>query len=221
MKKVILAAICAVSVSAFANNNWKQLSAGDAPPPMGSATQPVPNNLSKSTTLTPYSVAFGFAGSKIGNSDGSDETKGAFINTSYQIKEKANVWAEYAYQKVVDSNFSEISLGGQYRLFESPKTYNAVSLGLGYAWLDDSEDVYLDKNESVNISGKLKYITIPISFEYGYKFNQNISAFGAFGYKWWINNDVELCVDGVCASERASEINANGVTYKAGLRYNF
>ena len=161
-----------------------------------------------------FSVAAGYAGSKIGSNEfgGDERFNGFFLNASTAVDTKVNAYAEYAYQDASDLDFSEFSVGLQYKILEDAKTYASLGLGVGYAWLDESAD---------SVSVELNYVTLPVNFELGYKIDQNVDVFGNVGYKWFFNRDSEACIGNTCVSGSSSDLDIDGVTYKAGLRYNF
>lgn len=164
--------------------------------------------------LNNLSLAAGYAGSKIGSNEfgGDERFNGFFLNASTSIDPKANIFAEYAYQEASDMDFSELSIGLQYKILEDNQTYASLGFGVGYAWLDESVE---------GASVELKYVTLPVNFELGYKINPNVDVFGNVGYKWFFNRDAEACIGNTCASGSSSDLDIDGVTYKAGLRYNF
>ena len=167
-----------------------------------------------SGTLNNFSLAAGYAGSKIGSNEfgGDERFNGFFLNASTAVDPKVNAYAEYAYQDASDLDFSEFSVGLQYIILEDRNTYASLGLGVGYAWLDESAD---------NVSVELNYVTLPVNFELGYKIDQNVDVFGNVGYKWFFNRDSEACIGNTCVSGSSSDLDIDGVTYKAGLRYNF
>ena len=167
-----------------------------------------------SGTLNNFSLAAGYAGSKIGSNEfgGDERFNGFFLNASTAVDPKVNAYAEYAYQDASDLDFSEFSVGLQYKILEDRNTYASLGLGVGYAWLDESAD---------NVSVELNYVTLPVNFELGYKIDQNVDVFGNVGYKWFFNRDSEACIGNTCVSGSSSDLDIDGVTYKAGIRYNF
>ena len=166
------------------------------------------------STLNNISLAAGYAGSKIGSNEfgGDERFNGFFLNASTAVDPKANIFTEYAYQEASDMDFSELSIGLQYKILEDNQTYASLGFGVGYAWLDESVE---------GASVELKYVTLPVNFELGYKINPNVDVFGNVCYKWFFNRDAEACIGNTCASGSSSDLDIDGVTYKAGLRYNF
>lgn len=193
------------------------------PAPMG---EPVKVNTAKQNGYAQYtseskvSIATGYMGSKIGSNDlGGDENfNGFFLNGSYNIDPKLSTWIEYNYQDASEMDFSEVAIGLQYKLLEEGRAYVSTGVGVGYAWLD--EDAY-EQDLSVNASLKLKYVSLPINFEFGYKAMPKLDVFANIGYKWMFNRDADACINNTCVSTSDSSLNVDGVTYKAGLRYNF
>lgn len=177
-------------------------------------SQQNPYQSQNTNALNSFSLAAGYAGSKIGSNEfgGDERFNGFFLNASTAVDPKANVFAEYAYQEASDIDFSELSIGLQYKILEDNQTYASLGFGVGYAWLDESVE---------GASVELKYVTLPVNFEIGYKINPNVDVFGNVGYKWFFNRDAEACIGNTCASGSSSDLDIDGVTYKTGLRYNF
>ena len=192
------------------------------PLPMGAKPDNVQNRSTHNSSYTPtqFSLAGGYAGSKIGSNEfgGDEKFNGFFLNASTPVANKTSVYAEYAYQEASGSDFSEVSAGIQYKAIEDGNMYAAVGGGIGYAWLDESGYI---PEFGVYGSAELNYVTLPVHFELGYKANQNLDVFGNAGYKWFFNRDSEACIEGTCVSGSSSDLDVDGVTYKAGLRYNF
>ena len=173
-----------------------------------------------SSTLNNFSLAAGYAGSKIGSNEfgGDEKFNGFFLNASTSVDNKTSVYAEYVYQEASGADFDEVSIGMQYKVLEDSHTYAAIGGGVGYASLDESGYI---PDLGLNGSVELNYVTLPVHFEFGYKANQNLDVFGNVGYKWFFNRDSEACIEGTCVSGSSSDLDVDGVTYKAGLRYNF
>ncbi len=177
------------------------------------------NKKHQSSFIPQYALSFGYAGSRIGSNElgGNKTFNGAFLNSSASLSPKLGVYAEYLYQKASDVDFDEIGIGMQYKLMENRNAYTSAGFGIGYAWLDESQY----DPEFKNLSLELQYITLPIDLEVGYNFSPTTFLFGRVGYKWLFNHDMELCFSDTCLSGSHSELDIDGVTYKAGLRYNF
>ena len=218
MKKLILAGIIGV-VSTFAAADKPLMLSNGAPVVIGTSPNYVhPENESQSGRTSPFSVGFGYAGSKLGSDDflGTESFDGVFVNAAYQTHPKASIWAEYIFQSS-EVDYNHFSVGYKYKFLENEKLYSAASLGLGYAWLDESETV--PGIGKLNV--ELEYFTIPAALEVGYKVSPQVDMFGSFGYQWLFNEDAKVCLNGECLSGSSDELDLNGVTYKAGLRYNF
>lgn len=221
MKKLL--AITTLSlISSLASADRAIILHSGEPLPMGSKAETTYN---KSTTSGvgfngQMSLAGGYAGSKIGSSEfgGDERFNGFFLNAGTYIAPKTSLYMEYAFQDASEMDFHEISAGLQYKVLENQNNYAAVGAGIGYAWLDESA---YDTDFDANVSIDLTYVTLPIHFELGHKVNNNLDVFGNVGYKWLINEDAEACVAGQCISSNSSDLNVDGVTYKAGIRYNF
>lgn len=126
----------------------------------------------------------------------------------------------------LDADYYELSFGGQINLYTYQGFYVAGALGFGYAWA-----------ESSLLANDVNFMTIPIGLEIGYSLIPNLSIYGGVGYKWLIDTTASTtCKDGstsnsvgsgTCSSHNGIEQyndyvgENNGVTYKAGLRYNF
>lgn len=128
-----------------------------------------------------------------------------------------------------DGNYYEISVGGHISLVSSKHFYALATAGIGAGWLD------VDGFDSTT------YFSIPVGLEAGVNFTPNISVYGGIGYKWALDvsdNQGTRCRDGSWSDSTGSGTcswhggidyyyNPNyigdfdGVTYKAGLRYNF
>lgn len=227
MKNIVLTLAFGVISSTVFANDWRQLPTYTNPPEMGGSVKAdtqSPSNRSWSegnqNGTGQYSVSLGYMGSKIGSNDlgGDEKFNGFFINGDYEFYPKLSAWLEYAYQDASDIDFNQVSIGLKYNLYEDEKIYSSASAGVGYAWLKESA---YDSEYDLNGSLDLRYVTLPIAFEVGYKLNPNFSVFGNVGYEWLFNNDSEACIESYCASGSDSELDVDGVTYKVGLKYNF
>jgi hypothetical protein len=225
MKKLVLIGLMGLVAGTTNANQWQEQPLAinnEMPQQMGEPVkaQPVRMEQNNYNGASGYSVAFGYAGSKIGSNNlgGDEEFNGFFLNGTADLNSRLSMYAEYQYQDASDMDFNEVAVGMQYQLMESGNAYTSAGIGLGYAWLDESGYVPdLDANVNLN----LEYITLPINFEVGYKMSPNLNVFANFGYKWFFNNDAEVCSGGICVSGDSSDLDVDGVTYKAGLRYNF
>lgn len=218
MKKLILAGVVGfLSLSAYADRPLF-LSNG-SPQVMGTSPNYVhTENKPQSSDMSPFSVALGYAGSKLGSDQflGTESFDGLFINAEYQSHPTASIWAEYKFQSS-DVDYNQVAVGLKNKFLEDNKLYSAASIGIGMSWLDESEtDPDLGR-----VKVELDYFTIPVALEVGYKITPQVDMFGSFGYQWMFNRDAKLCVDGDCISGNSDDLDVNGVTYNAGMRYKF
>lgn len=138
-------------------------------------------------------------------------------------------WAEFEYLKNSEysADYYEATLGGHYNIFNANRLYllGTVGMGLGVGSADGFDDT--------------AYLTLPVGLELGYTIVPNLSVFGGVGYKWnWeIKDNRTRCNDGTRSNSSGSGTcswhggvdtsydytigDFDGLTYKAGLRYNF
>ena len=223
--KRILTTLLTGALSTFTMASvWQeqQLSVQRAEPaPMGEPVVVVEEQSGPLSTLNGLTVAFGYAGAKIGSDEigGDEKFNGFFLNASTEVAPNMSVWAEYAYQTASDIDLNGFDVGVQYKLFEDAQIYSSAGIGIGYLWMDaKGYDADLDVDAKLDLS----YFALPINVELGYKVVPNASVFANLGYKWYFNQDGKVCINGYCASaENVSDLDMDGVTYKVGLRYNF
>jgi len=138
-------------------------------------------------------------------------------------------WAEFEYLKNSEysADYYEATFGGHYNLINRNGFYTLATFGMGIGV--GSADGFDDT----------AYLTLPIGIELGYSFVPNLSVFGGVGYKWnWeIKDNRTRCNDGTMSNSTGSGTcshhdgidtsydytigDFDGVTYKAGIRYNF
>lgn len=138
-------------------------------------------------------------------------------------------WAEFEYLKnnEYSADYYEATFGGHYNIFNANGLYllGTVGMGIGVGSADGFDDT--------------AYLTLPIGLELGYSFVPNFSVFGGVGYKWnWeIKDNRTRCNDGSRSNSTGSGTcshhdgvdssydftigDFDGLTYKAGIRYNF
>ena len=214
MKKLILmTALISVCTGTMANQPLN-IQHG-APEPLGEPVQyketsryNPQSNFSKDSYA---SFNLGYAGAKLGFDDlgGDSRFNGVDIGLS-AVQDNLMIGFGYSYLDESDLDYSEIYSKFGYRLFNQNNNYGVASIGVGYAWID-AKDLPL----------KLEYFTIPVEFELGHYIQPNLAVYAALGYKWLSNTEAEACLGDVCASGSSSELDVDGVTYKAGLRLNF
>lgn len=138
-------------------------------------------------------------------------------------------WAEFEYLKnnEYSADYYEAAFGGHYNLIIVNGFYTLATIGMGVGV--GSADGFDDT----------AYLTLPIGLELGYSFVPNFSVFGGVGYKWnWeIKDNRTRCNDGTTSNSTGSGTcswhggidesydytigDFDGLTYKAGIRYNF
>lgn len=186
------------------------------PAPMG---EPVQYQAPKKSYSSSASSAFGdyvsfnaaFSGSRIGAENvGGDSTFSGIDLGIMGGQENLSAGLGFTYQADSDWKYSEVYSKFGYRLFSQNNNYGIVSTGVGYAWLS-AKDYAID----------LDYFVLPVELEVGHYFQPKLAAYAALGYKWLWNTSGEVCYSNICGSGSSSELDVDGMTYKAGLRYNF
>lgn len=140
---------------------------------------------------------------------------------------KNGLWGKIEYQQndEYDGDAYEFSFGGHLNLVNVNGFYALGTLGTGVGVLD------------VDGFDTSTYWTIPIGLEAGYTFTPSLSVYGGIGYKWsWDISSSTTCKNGTQSNSVGSGTcswnggidhynytigDYDGVTYKAGLRYNF
>jgi hypothetical protein len=190
-----------------------------------------------------FSVAAGFSGSDLKNPEGyGAKGKGFFVNGAYHFDDSINLWIELDQQKSSDVynefsymgndvkvkesyDLSEIALGVQYK-WNSDRLYAGIGTGFGFSRLKINTagsavigGVAYVESESETYD----YYTWRLAdLELGAKFSKNLSVFADVGYKLLLSLETDTtCGAYYCESARAEEMDLDGLTYKAGLRYSF
>lgn len=140
---------------------------------------------------------------------------------------KNGFWGKIEYQEnsEYDGEAYEFSFGGHLRLLNVNGFYVLGTAGTGISVLD--------------VSGfdTSTYFTVPIGLETGYTFTPAFSLYTGIGYKWsWDISSSTTCKNGTQSNSTGSGTcswnggidhynytvgDFDGITYKAGLRYNF
>lgn len=120
------------------------------------------------------------------------------------------------------ADYVELMSGVHFSLLHDPNFYALATLGFGYAWLDSDD-----------LRNGIHFLTLPIGLELGITPIKTVSIYSAIGYKWlWDNTSETTCHDGT-RSDYACEYHGgikhnndmighnSGMTYKAGIRFNF
>lgn len=159
-----------------------------------------------------------------------EDLKGFGIGIS-STPHRNGYWGKFEYQQSdnYDGSAYEFSFGGHLNLINANGFYALATLGTGVSILEaDGFD-------------NSTYLTLPVGLEAGYTFTPNFSLYGGIGYKWSFNitgDEQTRCNDGTTSGSTGSGTcswhgginyyydsnyigDYDGVTYKAGLRYNF
>lgn len=140
-------------------------------------------------------------------------------------------WGKFEHQSNsdYDGKYYEVSGGAHINFLNTERFYALGTLGMGIGALD------------VNDFDTSTYFTIPVGVEAGVNITRNLSMYGGIGYKWAVdisNNEGTRCNDGTTSNSSGSGTcswhggvdyyytnntigDFDGVTYKAGMRYNF
>ena len=155
-----------------------------------------------------------------------EDLKGFGIGIS-STPHRNGYWGKFEYQQSdnYDGSAYEFSFGGQLNLINANGFYSLATLGTGVSILEaDGFD-------------NSTYWTLPVGLELGYTPMPNLSIYGGVGYKWsWDISSSTTCKDGTTSNSVGSGTcsshdgidhynytigDYDGMTYKAGLRYNF
>lgn len=234
MKKIILA-LTVGCISTFAAADKPLLIQQGVPAPLNTEETPVEETYYKplqpvrykneaalnSSLMLEYSTQKGKFANNI-----DEDLKGFGIGFS-SSPHKNGLWGKIEYQQndEYDGDAYEFSFGGHLNLVDVNGFYALGTLGTGVGVLDV---------EGFDTS---TYWTIPIGLEAGYTFTPSLSVYGGIGYKWsWDISSSTTCKDGTTSNSVGSGTcsshdgidhynytigDYDGITYKAGLRYNF
>ena len=158
--------------------------------------------------------------------DINEDLKGFGIGLS-SSPHRSGMWGKFEYQEnsEYDGEAYEFSFGGQLNLVSINGFYTLGTLGMGFSALD------------VDGFDTSSYFTLPVGLEVGYTFTPSLGLYGGIGYKWsWDVSSSTTCNNGTQSNSVGSGTcswnggidhynytvgDYEGVTYKAGLRYNF
>lgn len=140
---------------------------------------------------------------------------------------KNGFWGKFEHQQSneYDGKSYEVSFGGHLNFLNINGFYGLGTLGFGVSVLDaDGFDTST-------------YMTIPVGLEFGYTFTPSLSLYTGVGYKWaWDVSSTTTCKNGSQSNSAGSGTcswnggidhynytigDFDGLTYKAGVRYNF
>lgn len=182
-------------------------------------------NANKTSVFLEYSTE---KGEFENNIDADMDGFGVGISTSPQ---RHGAWGKFEYQSNgdYDGEYYEVSGGGHLNILSTDRFYVLGTLGMGVGVLD------VDGFDSTT------YITVPVGLEAGVNLTRNLSLYSGIGYKWAADisdNEGTRCNDGTLSNSSGSGTcswhggidyyyttdtigDFDGVTYKAGMRYNF
>ncbi|USA45133.1 hypothetical protein NDN11_10340 [Acinetobacter sp. C26M] len=217
MKKIVVGVIglaaCLMTVNGWADEPL-QVNYG-TPQALGQRTvQPIEQSYrSETSSGIERSIFAEYYGSRLKSDeiDGHEKLNGIGTGITFTALDTLNSTFGLNYQKNADWKSTEISVKGGYKFYNYDNTYANASIGVGYAWLKaDNHDV------------KLRYVTLPIEFELGHYIQSNVAGYVGLGYKWlYIENFDDVCSGYFCDGTASDILDMDGITYKAGIRYNF
>lgn len=188
------------------------------PMPLGERTQyvePVKSKYSEKSyeTANAYTGSFniGYVGTKIGSNEmGGDEK---FNGLDIGFSSHSNNWVaglNFTYLNATYLRASQLYSKFGYTIFDQNNTYGITSFGIGYTWVTAKDE-----------NAQLEYFTVPAEIEIGHYIQPNLALYGSLGYQWLLNTNAEACVGMYCGSGSSSELDVDGVQYKAGVRFKF
>lgn len=212
MNKSILAAlICIASTGAFANQ----------PPEQNGQIEGKSNSKSIFVEYTKHEAKFAE------NIEVDLDGVAIGFSTSPQ-KSGISGKLEFLKSDLFNAEFVGGSVSGQLNFVNTERFYALGTLGLGYGVA------------SADIFDSISYLTLPVGLELGLNLTKHTSLYGAVGYKWALDlsDEKTLCNDGYLSKNKgdstcSSHYGVNryfnfdyigsfeGLTYGAGLRFNF
>lgn len=234
MKKILLISTLALTSSFAVANKPLLIQQGD-PVPLNSNETPIAETQYKPLQPVRYndevalnkSLMLEYAAQKGKFENNIDEALNGIAVGFSSSPLKNGLWGKVEYQ--VSDNYDgkayEFSLGGHLNLINANGFYVLATAGTGVSVLDaDGFDTST-------------YWTLPIGLEAGYDIVPNFSLYGGVGYKWsWDISSNTTCKNGSQSNSTGSGTcswnggidhynytigDYDGVTYKAGIRYNF
>jgi len=219
MKKLVLIGLMGLVAGSANASDWQEKPLPvnySTPQPMGepvvSTVKSKSNRSSANSSLIGLAVFAGYSGYNA-KPDYEEKQKlnGFELGASYSWG-KFGLFEKYEHQNESQVKYNELSTGIQYKFLEQHDFYLMSTAALGYGW-GETKETKID----------LEFLTLPVGLEAGYSFAPNFDLYGGVGYKWlWDRSKNEGCSMYVCWSGRGEVVgDLDGVTYKAGLRYNF
>lgn len=243
MKKLILAgAVGALSTIAGANTPLAIQSGQPVPIYQSEQSTPYvyaqPNSASSAPTA---SLSLEYLSHKAEFDGDIDADLDGFAIGLSTTPQRNGLWTKFEFlsNSNFDTDYYEFSFGGHLNLLSTERFYTIGTLGIGIGLID------------VPGFDETAYFTIPVGLEAGVNLTRNLSLFGGVGYKWnaEISGSEDssgggrtLCKDGTWSNSTGRGTcshhggiadyqppieydnyvgSFNGMTYKAGLRYNF
>ncbi|AXY59804.1 hypothetical protein [Acinetobacter sp. WCHAc010052] len=125
-----------------------------------------------------------------------------------------------------DADYYEFIMGAQINFINYLGLYVLGQVGLGYAWAETPE-----------MYNTVNFMSLPVGLEVGLSLTPELSVYGGVGYKWlWDTTSESVCNDGSPSNSTGNGTcywhggvayyndtfgDTEGLTYKAGLRFNF
>lgn len=242
MRKLILAGVVGI-ISTIAGANTPLAIQSGQPAPMYQTEQPVPYTYVQpnNALLTPTaSLSLEYLSHKGEFAENIDADLDGFAIGLSTTPQRNGLWTKFELlsNSDFDADYYEFSFGGHLNLLSTERFYAIGTLGMGIGLID------------VPGFDETAYFTVPVGLEAGVNITRNLSLFGGLGYKWNVDVSASddssggrtLCNDGTWSDSTGSGTcswhggvadrdwvyddenyvgSFNGMTYKAGLRYNF
>lgn len=233
MRKLILAGVIGVASTVAGANTPLAIQSGQ-PAPMYQAEQSIPYTYTQPNTALSAptaSLSLEYSSHKGEFAENIDADLDGFAIGLSTTPQRNGLWAKFEFldNSDFDADYYEISFGGHLNFLNTERFYAIGTLGAGIGLLDASSF-----DETV-------YFSVPVGLEVGVNLNKYLSLYSGIGYKWALDisdNDGTRCNDGTWSDSTGSGTcswhegidydyvsnyigDFDGVTYKAGLRYNF
>ncbi|WP_151984677.1 hypothetical protein [Acinetobacter radioresistens] len=240
MKRILTTLLTGALSTLTMASVWQeqQLSVQRAEPaPMMTEPMPISSYSAPNTAMytnaphLPASVSLEYLSHKAKFSDDIDADLDGFAIGLSSTPQRNGLWTklEVLSNSDFDADYYEFSFGGHYNFLSTQHFYAIGTLGVGIGLLDAT-----GFDETI-------YFAVPVGLEAGLNLTPNFSLFGGIGYKWAIDvseNGETRCNNGSWSGSTGSGTcswnggidydyvpnyigDYDGMTYKAGLRYNF
>lgn len=216
-KSTLLCTLVSFFGVAHAEDSWQPLPVQPAAAQSEAATAPTKKAGYFATPRFSFSTEYVGFKAKLENGE-TAKLDGVAFGFSSAPQRQGGFWTRLEYQNSsdYDADYYEFTSGGQLNIFNQNNIYALLTAGLGYTVVDSSYAV-----------DTAAFVTLPVGLEVGYSFGPNVSLFGGVGYKWlWDITTKEECTNGYYYSYCEKTVgdvigDVDGVTYRAGIRYNF